>query len=290
MCLAGSVSAAEKPPLSLGITQVYGPEHANTVAGLVEPYLTKALGSKVSVQVFADADELAQALAEKKVDLAWITPLAFVHASQKDPEVLALSKAMRGGSVNYRAVFFVKADAAATKLSELKGKRVAWVSKASTSGYLFPRELVRQSGADPAKFFSSETFAGDHPAACAAVKSGAADVGATFGNDAADEKDVKAFGCGADASAFRVVAATANVPNEVIAARSDFPPMRINDVVATFGRMTLSDAGKKVLQEAFRADGWGVPVEGDFAPVLDLVNLKNVKAKVAPTKPAAKHK
>jgi ABC-type phosphate/phosphonate transport system substrate-binding protein len=78
-----------------------------------------------------------------------------------------------------------------------------------------------------------------------------------------------------------VLASTGNVPNEVIAARSDFPPMRINQVVAAFGRMALTEGGRKVLAEAFHADAWGVAVDGDFAPILELVNLKHVKAKVA---------
>ena len=37
--------------------------------------------------------------------------------------------------------------------------------------------------------------------------------------------------------------------------------------------MDGSPEGKKVL-EVFRVDGWGVAVDGDFAPVLDLLRLK----------------
>ena len=58
-------------------------------------------------------------------------------------------------------------------------------------------------------------------------------------------------------------------------------PRRINDVISTFGRMDGSPEGKKVL-EAFRVDGWGVAVDGDFAPVLDLLRLKEVKKEPAP--------
>ena len=81
-------------------------------------------------------------------------------------------------------------------------------------------------------------------------------------------------------SDFHVIASTGNLPNEVIAARDFFPPTRVNDVIATFGRMSSSPEGRKVL-EAFRVDGWGVAVDGDFAPVLELLSVKK-QVKAAP--------
>ena len=84
-----------------------------------------------------------------------------------------------------------------------------------------------------------------------------------------------------DNADFKVVASTGNLPNEVIAASSDFPSPRINDVIGTFGRMGKTEEGKKLLKDAFRCNGWGVAVEGDFAPVLDIMRAKDVKV-VAP--------
>lgn len=274
----------EKKPLKLGISPAYGPEAAAKAKTLMEPYLTTALGSQVTVVVLPSYEELSDALATGAVDLAWITPFAFVRASQKNAYVQALSKAMRSGDggLTYRSVFIVKKDAAAKNLADLKGKKVAWVNKLSASGYLFPRELLAKEGHDADKFFSGESFAGDHPAVCKAVREGKADVGATFAAGA--EGELKADGCeeAPPITDFKVIASTGNLPNEVIAASSDFPSPRVNDVIATFGRMGKSEEGKKLLKEAFRCNGWGVAVEGDFAPVLDLLRAKDVKAMVAP--------
>ncbi len=283
--LAASPSA-EKKPVKLGISPAYGPEQAQKAKALIEPYLTAALGSPVTVVVLPGYEELSDALASGAVDLAWITPLAFVRASQKNAYVQALSKAMRSGDggLNYRSVFAVKTDSPIKTLADLKGKRVAWVNKLSASGYLFPRELLRKESHDPDKFFASEAFAGDHPAACKLVRDGKADVVATFASGTADATALKADGC-ADAppvTDFRVIASTGNLPNEVIAASSDFPSPRVNDVLGTFGRMGKTEAGKKLLAEAFRCNGWGVAVDGDFEPVIELLNAKNVKAKIAP--------
>lgn len=290
--LAGPTKVAPVPkkPLTFGVSHPYGEEHALKAKAALEPYLTKTLGSQVTVQVFATYEELSDALATNKVDLAWITPVAFVQAAQKHRDVTALSKAMRSsdGGLVYRAVFITKASSPVTELKLLKGKKVAWVSKLSASGYLFPRALMKEQGLEPDTFFSSETFAGDHPAVCKAVRDGQADVGVTYAAAPKEGAALEATGC-ADSGPvgdFKVVASTQNVPNEVIASSPEFPPTRVDDVLATFGRMSQSTDGKKVLADVFRAQGFGVAVEGDFDTVVELLKAKDVKAKVPP--PASK--
>lgn len=273
--LTAATSVAEES-LTFGISQPYGPEAAQKVPALVEPYLSRALKLPVKVVRFATSEELADALAAGKVDLAWITPLAFVRASQKNSGVAALSKATRRGTLFYRAAFIVKQGSPLTTLASLKGKKVAFVSKTSTSGYLFAREMLAKENLAPDGFFGEELFAGDHPAVCKAVREGKVDVGATFASEPAEGKAVVATGCEdvPPVKDFQVVASTGNLPNEVIAARDFFPPTRVNDVIGTFGRMDGTPEGKKLLAEAFRVDGWGVAVDGDFAPVLDLLRVK----------------
>ena len=282
-----STAALAEDSLTFGISQPYGAGAAEKVPAVVEPYLSKALKLPVKVVRFGTSEELADALAAGKVDLAWITPLAFVRASQKNSGIAALSKATRQGSLFYRAAFIVKKGSPLTSLTSLKGKKVAYVSKTSTSGYLFAREMLAKENLVPDGFFGDEQFAGDHPAVCNAVREGKADVGATFANEPAEGKEVVASGCEAGAGDFQVVASTGNLPNEVIAARDFFPPTRVNDVIAAFGRMDGSPEGKKVL-EAFRVDGWGVAVEGDFAPVFDLLRVKDSKKPVT-SSPATKN-
>ena len=53
----------EKKPLKLGISPAYGPEAAAKAKALMEPYLTTALGSPVTVVVLPSYEELSDALA-----------------------------------------------------------------------------------------------------------------------------------------------------------------------------------------------------------------------------------
>ncbi|MCU0699309.1 MAG: phosphate/phosphite/phosphonate ABC transporter substrate-binding protein [Myxococcaceae bacterium] len=275
-----------KKPLKFGMAHPYGDAHAAQAKALIEPYLSKALGSAVTVQTFETYEALSDALATNQVDLAWITPLAFVQAAQKNRDVTAVSKAMRAsdGGLFYRAVFIAKATAPLADLKALKGTKVAWVGKSSASGYLFPRALLKDQGLDPDKTFSSEVFSGDHPAVCKAVREGTVDVGATYAAEPKEGQALVPTGCedAGPVGDFKVLGSSNNLPNEVIAHSPDFPLFRLNDVMMAFGRMGQSPDGKKVLADAFRAQGFGVAVEGDFDQVIALLKANDVKAKVAP--------
>ncbi len=277
----GAVAVAEQPaedrgPLTLGIGTPNGEAHAQKSRPELEAYLSNALKMPVRVQVSASYDDLTTALVEGKVDLAWITPVAFVKASTRNPQVTALAKAMRGGNMFYRAAFIVRKDSAARSLADVKGKKVAWVSRSSASGYTFPRAVLKSKGDDAATFFAGEILAGDHPAVCKAVRDGAVDVGATFADEPVAGQSLRANGC-ADAPPvddFRVIASSGPIPNDVIATRPDFDERLVNRVLKAFARMSDDAAGKAVLSDVFRVDGWGIAVDGDFQTVLDALDVK----------------
>src|SRR5262249_46453193 len=91
-------------------------------------------------------------------------------------------------------------------------RRVAWVDRSSTSGYLFARALLRSKVTDPEHFFASETFADSHGAVIAAVARGDADVGAVasvFFDPGLPERHP-------DAARLKVVAKTARIPLDCI--------------------------------------------------------------------------
>jgi phosphate/phosphite/phosphonate ABC transporter binding protein len=186
LALALAAAPATTPAtLKLGIAQPYGQTSATQAKAQLEPYLTKKLKTQVTVVVLPTYDELSAALATGTVDLAWITPVAYAQAVEQNGSVTALMRALRNvtsGDLSYRGVLIVKKGSPLKSVSALKGTKVAWVSKSSASGYVFPRQFLKSSGYDPATFFGGEALLGDHPSVCRAVLEGKADVGATFGS------------------------------------------------------------------------------------------------------------
>jgi phosphonate transport system substrate-binding protein len=255
--------------MTFGISKPNGAAAAKKAKSLLEPYLSNALGERVRVDVLDDYDALARALSSGKVDLAWITPVAFVKAVDSNPEVHAMAKAQRGGQPFYRAAFIVKRESPAKSLEDLKKKKVAWVSKASASGYAFAHAIIESTGQDSAHFFSAETFEGDHPAVCRAVREGRADVGATHADPSSSGAGLRADGCedAPPVEDFRVVVAGGPIPNDVIAARPGLDSIMQDSVSAGFQRMKKGAAGRDLLNEVFRVEDWIGVGDDDFQTV-----------------------
>lgn len=268
--LALPARADEAPTLTLGIPRPLSAETASSDARALEGYFSSALRRKVEAKTFDNYEQLSAALAKGEIDLAWITPLSYVNAS-KSSSIFPIAKALRHG-LYYRSVFFTAADSKATKLSELKGRRVAWVDQGSAAGYLFARGMLLQAGLKPATFFGSEKFYGDHKSVCAAVLGGEADVGATFANGADPLETLKVGGCiethGAVAGAkVKAIAVSDRIPNEVVAARAGFDESIAAQLAGIFANLSETESGRKLLQGVFRADGFGLALEQDFDAV-----------------------
>lgn len=171
---AGEVPAV----LTIGVTPTVGDESVDRLRPLIE-----YLGRSLSVQargLRADSyDHLADLVAQQKVDLGIFSPLAYVRAQQRTP-VVALATATRRGSPTYIGYLVSRrTPERPPSLDDLRGRRVAWVHRSSTSGYLYPRAMLHHRGIDPDQFFSAQRFVGDHAAAVAAVVAGEADCAAT---------------------------------------------------------------------------------------------------------------
>lgn len=79
----------------------------------------------------------------------------------------------------YQGYLFVRKNSGIMNARDMQGKKMAFVEKATTAGYLFPLAYLRENGiTDIDHFFSEYFFAGSHDAAIYAVLNGKADAGA----------------------------------------------------------------------------------------------------------------
>jgi phosphonate transport system substrate-binding protein len=280
---------ADRPPLDDGKPWIFGvqktisKEKTWEEATALEGYLTAALKHKVKAQLFSSYDELSDALSGGKVDIAWINPFPFVHATFAQPDIRAVAKVLRNGATTYRSAIFVRKSSTAQSLADLKGAKPAWVDKDSSAGYLYPRAMFMKAGVPS---FPNEHFYGTHQAACQAVVSGEADFGATFQNESdkpSPDGCVNSLGPG-PGSQLRALIASGPIPNEVIAVRSGFNQDVADAMGVVFGQMSETDAGRAVLKQVFEAEGFGAPLDSDFDSV------RNVAAMVRGEKPLAQAK
>jgi len=150
--------------------------------------LEKKLGQKVKVFTATDYTGVIEAMKKKRVDIAWFGPLSYYLAEQEaGAEAFAVGIREGSSSHTYKSIFVAPCDSGIKSIKDLKGKSVAFVDPASTSGGLMPTYMVKkETGMMPQEFFGKFTYAGSHDAAELAVKNKTVDAAAD--NDITYEK------------------------------------------------------------------------------------------------------
>jgi phosphonate transport system substrate-binding protein len=142
-------------------------------------YLEEKLGRRVKFFTASSYGGVIEAMKQDKVDVAFFGPFSYVLAEEEaGAEAFAVGVRSNGKS-NYHSIFVVPRDSNIKSLADLKGKSVAFVDPASTSGALIPTYAIKKAtGMMPEEFFGELTYVGSHDRAEIAVKYGTVDAAA----------------------------------------------------------------------------------------------------------------
>ncbi len=142
-------------------------------------YLTKKTGMPIEITILSRYGNIIERFTSGKMDGAFFGSFTGALAIQRLGVVPLARPVNLDNTSHYRGYIFVRKDSAIRTAADMKGKKMAFVEKATTAGYIFPRAYLREHGVtDLDHFFSDSFFAGSHDAAISAVLNGKADVGA----------------------------------------------------------------------------------------------------------------
>lgn len=263
------------PPVRFGLIPSIAHERMEAEFRPVADFLGKRIGRKVELVPAKDYDEIGRMLESRRVDFAILFPLAFAQAMNRTPPVHLLGCSVRQGKPSYRGYFLTRQDSTVRTLQDLKGKRIGFVNKGSTSGYLFPVQvLIGQkliaNEAGLADFFSEIRFLESHDAVLRAVERGEVDAGTVF-----DLAIAQATRDGLDAGSFRVIGRTAEIPHEAVVSVDGVDPvLRDRFKEALLSLDTRTPEGRAVLRPMatdMKLNGFVDCNEDVFKPVRDLV-------------------
>jgi phosphonate transport system substrate-binding protein len=258
------------PPTALvtvGLARPVGAQAAIAAAKKLNAYLEGELGGTVTTRLYADSAAIGDALASNAIDVAWLTPSAYVAARERS-EIVPVLRLSRGGFTAYRSVFFAKAGAKEKNITDFKGKKMAWGAKDSSSSRLVPWAFLKRRNIDPLKFFKGNLDLNDHAAVCDAVANGEADLGVTLSDERPAEEAPRVDGCeaaGRDPAGYKIIERAGPIPNDVIAVRAGLDASRVQRLVDSFSKMPSTPEGLAQLRAIFNADAFGPVTDEDFA-------------------------
>jgi len=221
-------------------------------------------------RVASDYAGVVEALRNRHVDLAFVHPVGYVLAN-REAGCQILVRDIWQGRVEYTARFYVRKDSGIQRVEDLRGKTVAFVDPASSSGYIYPMVLLVKRGLvkdrDPKTFFKEALFAGGHDAALNALLQGRVDAAASF-----DKAPELYFKDPAMVARLGFVGETPPIPEAGICARPGLPA----DTLARVKKALLAMKGPEhatVLKDIYNIDGFVEAADADYQPVREAVNL-----------------
>ncbi|WP_374265264.1 putative selenate ABC transporter substrate-binding protein [Zoogloea sp.] len=138
-------------------------------------YLEQEIGMKVVFVPVTDYAAVVEALATRKLDMAWLGGFTFVQAKIRTGGT-AVPLVQRAEDAKFTSRF-ITANDGIKRFADLKGKTFAFGAPSSTSGHLMPRYFLGQEGINPDTDFKTVAFSGAHDATVAFVQAGKVDAG-----------------------------------------------------------------------------------------------------------------
>ncbi len=146
---------------------------------LLGDYLSKKTGAEVKFTILSRYGNIIDRFTSENMDGAFFGSFTGALAIEKLGVIPLARPVNLDNTASYRGYLFVRRDSRIRDVRSMKGRKMAFVEKATTAGYLFPLAYLKEHGiTDMDHFFSSSYFTGSHDAAIHAVLEGQADIGA----------------------------------------------------------------------------------------------------------------
>ena len=232
--------------------------------------LGKLVGMPVRVTVASDYAAVIEALRNRTADLAFVHPGGYVLAS-REAKATIVAKNLWHGKSSFTSRIYVRRDAGIKTVEDLRGKTIAFVDPASSSGYIYPMVLLIKRGLvtnrDPKSFFREVVFSGAHDASMRALLNGHVDAIASF--DMAREQYLKDI---AEREQLIFVAETEPIPEAGIAARDGLDPATFAKVRAALLQIR-GPAHAALLKRLYEIDGFATAEDREYDPVRAAIEL-----------------
>lgn len=273
--------AAEKTVINIGFNPAENADVVETNGKLFSEYYKKATGLDVKTFIATDYTALIEALRSGRIDFAFLPPFSFVKAEEVAGAKVLMKSVRKGQSVFYSGII-VRADKGFNKIEDLKGKNIAWVDPASSSGFIVPKAaLMTKKKLDPDKFFGKQVYAGSHDALVLSVLNGTVDAGATFVNDTKGEDGAwhQFLKTPEDRKKIKMIFVSDPIPGDTMATTEKFNKEHkdiVTKTVKILADMGKNDEGKAILKALYRIDSMIPATSKEYQPLRDAAKLIDI--------------
>lgn len=238
-------------------------------------YIEKKTGVKIQFTILSRYGNIIDRFTDEKLDAAFFGSFTGALAIQKlGVEFLARPINIDNTS-EYKGYIFVRKDSGIKNVADMKGKRMAFVDKATTAGYVFPVAYLKEKGVSDIKtFFKEYYFAGSHDAAIHAVLDKRSDIGSAkhsmYDRVARSDPRVK--------NDLIILAESPWVPSNGLGVKKDLDETIKKQLKDTLLSMERDPEGREILKQ-FEALRFIATTNDDYTPVFTMARKAGIDLK-----------
>ncbi|NLL22470.1 MAG: phosphate/phosphite/phosphonate ABC transporter substrate-binding protein [Tissierellia bacterium] len=240
----------------------------------LQDLLEKELGMPVEVTVATDYNALIEAMRSEKVDVGFLATTSYVLAADQGAAE-AILKSLRydvddAGNLlkdqplvdGYKAQLVASPESGITSVEDLKGKTIGIASFTSTSGFVWPANLLADHGLDPEQDVVWADLGG-HDKAILGVYNGDVDAAFTF-------KDARTLVEDELADVYEKVVFitdTTAIPNDTISVIPSLSPELKERIKQAFLNIAESEEGLEIIRAVYNHEGYAPATDEEYAMV-----------------------
>ncbi len=234
----------------------------------IKRFMEAETGLTIKLVLPGTYDELVNSFGDGKQNFAIMSSQSYVLANKKYGATVKLRTIRYGQSVYYGQII-TKATSGIKSVQDINKKTMAYTDELSTSGYLFPKQMLDKQKVVPAKVVFGKT----HDEVVRMVYEGKVDAGATFYSPPTSEGVIR------DARSrlktvypdvekkVVIIAKTEPIPNDPIVFSKTLDPETARKLYVALVKFSTDEAGKKVLLELYGAEGFVRASDADYNSV-----------------------
>lgn len=241
-------------------------------------YIEQKTGIKIKFTILSRYGNIIESFHRKKLDGAfWGSFTGVMAIEQLGIKPIARPVNLDATST-YHGYILTRKDSSIKNVSDMKGKSIAFVEKATTAGYVFPMAYFREHGIKNIDvYFNEYYFTGSHDAAIHAVLDKKVDIACAKNTIyellASDDPRIK--------EELIIIERSPDVPSNGLGLRPEIAYGVKAEIKETLLDMHKDMDGKITIRE-FGAIRFIETTEEDYAPVIDVaqragIDLKNYK-------------
>jgi phosphonate transport system substrate-binding protein len=215
----------------------------------LKKYMEANTPYKYQISIPSSYVAVVEAFGTKRADVAAINTFGYVLAHEKYGAEARLMT-VRFGEETYKAQFLARADSKIKKLSDLQGKKVAFVDPSSVSGYLLPMKYLKDRGIKPKEI----VFAMRHDSVVTMIYQRQVDAGVTFysppaENDIQDARRLVRAQFPDVAKKIKIIELSSPIPNDPVIFRKDMPEKMKKEIADALIKFAATPEGLDVLKK-----------------------------------------